>query len=361
MGLAKGRKAIKFSTGDFLKASFNSPPALAGNSSFTVSTWVNNPQIGESECLLSWAGRGGPDATTAQFNYGTSPKFGAVGHWAFADMGFKDGAPEAGKWHHIAVVFDGVIERVYVNGKLNNSAAKMLLMHRGRPMFIGASDPGTEFFDGYMASLEIYDIPFTEEQVAKKAAATPVADVLQHLDSSRLDYGPLKEWNNEGAGDGSFVSQSNPPVVEDVKGRIAARFSKGQTMQSTGGPLENAGQFTWVATLRSASAGKTTPLQLLGVDGKLTPVSLTLPDQAWHQVMVTADGILLDGKLLEGSKLSLPATLKGVQLGSADFDGAFSQVQLFRRPLSTEEIAQMTEGWKLVWKEPKSRFSSLMA
>lgn len=358
VGLAKGRKAIKFTTGDFLKASFNSPTALAGNSSFTVSTWVNNPQIGESECLLSWAGRGGPDATTAQFNYGTSPNFGAVGHWAFADMGFKDGAPEAGKWHHIAVVFDGVIERIYVNGKLNNSAAKMLLMHRGRPMFIGTSDPGTEFFDGYMASLEIYDIPLTAEQVANKAAASPVADVLQHLDSSRLDYGPLKEWNNEGSGGGSFISQSTPPVVEDVNGRIAARFSKGQSMQSTGSPLENANQFAWVATLRAAVAGKSTPLQMIGIDGELSPVTLILPDQAWHQVIITANGVILDRKLLDGSKLAFPATLKGVQLGSAEFDGAFSQFQLFRRPLSSEEIAQMNEGWKLEWKEPKTRFTS---
>lgn len=347
VGLVKGRKAIKFSSGDFLKASFNTPASLAGNSSFTVSTWVNNPQVGESECMLSWAGRGGPDVTTAQFNYGTSPQFGAVGHWAFADMGFRGGVPEAGKWHQIAVVFDGVIERVYVNGKLNNSAAKMLLMHRGRPMLVGASAPDTEFFDGFMASLEIYDFPLNEEQVAKKEATPPVADVLQHLDSSRLDYGPLKHRNNDGAGDGSFMSESNTPVVEDVSGRIAVRFNKGQTMQSSGSPLEDASQFTWVATIRSAVGGVTTPLQLLGADGRVIPVSLTLPDQAWHQVIITANGILLDGRLQEGRKFLLPATLMGVRLGGVNFDGAFSQIQLFRRPLSNKEISQIPEGWKL--------------
>ncbi len=80
----------------------------------------NNPEIGESECLVSWAGRGGPDATTAQFGYGTHPEFGAVGHWGFADMGFRGAPPKAGPWHHLAVVFDGVIERVYVDGQLNN-------------------------------------------------------------------------------------------------------------------------------------------------------------------------------------------------------------------------------------------------
>lgn len=137
-------------------ASRCSPPhsgalTLAGNSSFTVAAWVNNPEIGESECLISWAGRGGPDATTAQFGYGTHPEFGAVGHWGFADMGFRGAPPEAGQWHHLAVVFDGVIERVYVDGQLNNSEAKMLLMHEGRPVYVGASEPGSEYFDGSLS------------------------------------------------------------------------------------------------------------------------------------------------------------------------------------------------------------------
>ena len=68
--------------------------SLAGNSSFTVAAWVHNPEIGESECLVSWAGRGGPDATTAQFGYGTHREFGAVGHWGFADLGFRDAASQ---------------------------------------------------------------------------------------------------------------------------------------------------------------------------------------------------------------------------------------------------------------------------
>ena len=70
-------------------------------------------------------------------------------------MGFRR-IPKPGKWHHIAVTFDGVIERVYVDGKLNNEAAKMLLMHQGRPMYIGASEPGTEHLSGSIAWLKVW-------------------------------------------------------------------------------------------------------------------------------------------------------------------------------------------------------------
>lgn len=358
VGLAAGRKAVRLNKGEFFKASFPSPVNLAGNNSFTVSAWVNNPKIGESECIVSWAGRGGPDAATAQFNYGTNPRFGAVGHWGFADMGFNGNVPEADQWHHLAVVFDGVIERVYVDGKLVNSAAKMLLMHGSMPVYLGASAPDTEFYDGYLASLEIYDTPFNEAAIKKLAADMPVADVLQHLESARLDYGSLDEWANQGASSGGFRAGAAAPTVEDVAGRIAARFRPGQTMVSSASPMQNAGELTLVATVWSGRAGMTTPLELVAGDGKGIPVSLNLVDERWHQVVITSDAVYLDGKPLEGSRITLPATLKAIQLGGKAFDGGLSRIQTFRRPLAAAEILELFKGWKKEWNLPQTRFDT---
>lgn len=358
VGLAAGRKAVRFSNGEFFKASFPSPVNLAGNNSFTVSAWVNNPEIGESECLVSWAGRGGPDAATAQVNYGTHPRFGAVGHWGFADMGFNGKVPEAEQWHHLAVVFDGVVERVYVDGTLVNAAAKMLLMNHSMPVYLGASMPNTEFYDGYLASLEIYDTPFSEAAVAQLAADMPVADVLQHLESARLDYGPLAEWANKGASTGAFKAGVAAPTVEDVAGRSAVRFRPGHTMMSTAGPMQNAGNLTVVATVRSAKAGVTAPLQLVAGDGKSIPVSLTLPDERWHQLVITSDALSLDGTLLAGSRIALPATLAAIQLGGESFDGALSRVQTFRRTLTAAEILDLSASWKREWNLPQTRFAA---
>ena len=127
-----GRKAIFFSGEEVLRASFPTPASMSGNSSYTIEAMVHNEELEDAEVILSWCGRGGPDGMTGQVGYGKHPAWGAVGHWGWADMGFR-GIPKSGKWHHIAVTFDGVIERVYVDGKLNNEAAKMLLMHRGTP------------------------------------------------------------------------------------------------------------------------------------------------------------------------------------------------------------------------------------
>ena len=150
-----GRKAISFSGDEVLKASFPTPAGMSGNSSYTIEAMVHNEELEDAEVILSWCGRGGPDGMTGQVGYGKHPAWGAVGHWGWADMGFR-GIPKPGKWHHIAVTFDGVIERVYVDGKLNNEAAKMLLMHQGRPMYIGASEPGTEHLSGSIAWLKVW-------------------------------------------------------------------------------------------------------------------------------------------------------------------------------------------------------------
>ena len=148
-------------------------------------------------------------------------------------MGFRQEPPEAAAWHHLAVVFDGVVERVYVDGELNNAAAKMLLMHEGRPIYVGASVPGTEYFDGYLASLRVYDSALNETQVKQLAADAPDADVLIHIDSGRLDYGPVVSWTNEGSLGGKFLPINQPPMVENADERIAVHFEADQSLQWT--------------------------------------------------------------------------------------------------------------------------------
>jgi hypothetical protein len=290
VGMAAGRKAVRFSGKELLTASFPAPRALAGNSSFTVGAWINNPEIGESECYLSWAGRGGPDATTSQFGYGSHPAFGAVGHWGFADMGFRDGPPPAGRWHHLAVVFDGVIERIYVNGQLNNAAAKMLLMHAGRPIHVGASEPGSEYFDGYLASLRVYAGALSEADIKKLAADEPSADVLVHLDAAKLDYGPLTSWANHGSLGGAFAGDGKAPVVTDVHGRIAVRFEKGQSLELTPPAEVPLGDFTLLASVANPTleTGECV-VELEGADSSRCELLTAPPAGGWQEVALVQD------------------------------------------------------------------------
>ena len=347
VGMASGCKAIRFSGKQILTASFSAPRSLAGNSSFTVAAWVNNPEIAESECLVSWAGRGGPDGATAQIGYGTQREFGAVGHWGFADMGFRGPPPAAGEWHHLAVVFDGVIERVYVDGQLNNSEAKMLLMHEGRPVFLGASEPGTEYFDGYLASLRVYDMALGEQQVKRLAADKLAADVLVHIDSSKLDYGPIKAWTNNGSVQGVFLAAASPPQVRDVQDRIAAQIELGQSLELGLDSLVRLRDFTVLAGVANPSLEPgECALEVEDGNGVRTPWVVNPPVGAWHQVALVyrsgAGALFVDGQPTVGALPPAPGSLKTLRLGGGkSFTGALSRVQLFARALSAVELSQL--------------------
>lgn len=166
-----GRQALCFTGKEALRASFPAPREWSGNSSYTVEAVVLNPEIAEAEAIISWCGRGGPDGMTGQVSYGSHPVWGAVGHWGFADMGFRPQPPTANQWHHLAVVFDGILERVYVDGVLNNQSAKMLLMHEGRDIYIGCSEPGIEHFSGYISSLQVTNTAHSAEIIKDRAKA----------------------------------------------------------------------------------------------------------------------------------------------------------------------------------------------
>jgi hypothetical protein len=352
--MAGGRKAVRFFGKQVLAASFPAPRALAGNSSFTMAAWVNNPEIAESECIVSWAGRGGPDAATAQFGYGTQREFGAVGHWGFADMGFRGAAPKAGQWNHLAVVFDGVIERVYMDGQFNNSEAKMLLMHEGRPVYVGASEPRTEHFDGYLASLRVYDGALSEAQVKDLAVAPPEADVLVHVDSAKLDYGPLKSWANSGSLGGAFIGEK-VPVVADLNSRIAPRFESGQSLDLAADSAATLGDFTLLAGVANPSLEEPeSAVEFVDGEGKNHALLPTPPTGGWqHLALVYSDGrgmFFINGSATRTSLPPPPKTLKAVRLGGRPpFSGALTRVQLFRRALSTEEVSQLHALWKQEW------------
>jgi hypothetical protein len=56
-----------------------------------------------------------------------------------------------------------------VDGELNNQSAKMLLMHEGRPVFIGASEPGVEHFSGYLSSLTVHNVALSADNIHSRA------------------------------------------------------------------------------------------------------------------------------------------------------------------------------------------------
>jgi len=163
-----GIKAFNFKNGAFTldKAV---PKTLAWNGSYTVATWVKNPEIPkEGDILLSWCDRNefglANSYNTLAYNSGS---YGAGVHLdGHFDMKYNK-VPEANKWHFIVLTFDGVVEKVYVDGVLDNSQNMLLSSAIDKAkIIIGASDIG-ENFSGFMASLRLYDYALNEQDLVK--------------------------------------------------------------------------------------------------------------------------------------------------------------------------------------------------
>ena len=123
--------------------------------------------------MLTWSHTGGASGTNAQFNYGSSATSGATSHGSTLDMGFDGGIPIAAKWHHIAVTFDGSIEKVYVDGALNASESKTLAMFMTDYFYLACAYTGsapTSYFSGSIASVQVFDTAFGADNIAVLAS-----------------------------------------------------------------------------------------------------------------------------------------------------------------------------------------------
>jgi hypothetical protein len=160
----EGIKAFELDGSNYLKLSVPAPTSLDWNSSFTASVWVYNPEIAEGECLLAWNSRENMlQLSYAALMYGTA-KFGAVAHgdWA-VDLPYSN-LPEKGKWHHIAVTFDGLLENVYVDGELNNQQPIYLFV-KAADILIGASGEPNENLTGYISDAKLYDKALSAKEI----------------------------------------------------------------------------------------------------------------------------------------------------------------------------------------------------
>jgi xylan 1,4-beta-xylosidase len=159
-------KAAFFDGKSYLKLSKKAPASLDWNSAFTASAWVYNPNIEMGECIIAWNSRDNMlQSSYAALMYGTGP-YGAVAHGdGSVDLPYKE-IPVKGRWHHIVVTFDGTLENVYVDGKLNTQTPLSLFVEKGE-ILIGASGESSENFTGYISNAQLYDKAMTKEEVIR--------------------------------------------------------------------------------------------------------------------------------------------------------------------------------------------------
>ncbi|MFD1771137.1 family 43 glycosylhydrolase [Sphingobacterium suaedae] len=182
----QGRRAFYLDGKTQLHSDFAVPNDQQGNASYTLCMWVNNPDIERIEPIVSWS-RPGHDLTLATFGMGIDPARGVVQHGGWADMSFSK-LPQEDTWHQVVITFDGYMERLYVDGKLEKEQNKMLFVQSGKHFTVGAA--GDDFFSGYIASLTLERHAWTAQQIENNFQQKK-ADYLFALETADRPIGPI--------------------------------------------------------------------------------------------------------------------------------------------------------------------------
>jgi len=159
-------KAVSFKGSDYFKLNQKAPESLNWNAAFTVAAWVYHENPGVGECIMVWNSRASMlQGSYTALMFGTG-HYGAVAHGdGYIDMAYRN-MPEVGKWHHIALSFDGMKEVLYVSGITEREQPIHLFVESG-DVLIGASGQPQENFRGSIANAQLFDKPLNHQEVLK--------------------------------------------------------------------------------------------------------------------------------------------------------------------------------------------------
>lgn len=326
-----GRQALAFNGQQMMQSSFRTPQTLTGNSSYSVAVWAFNPDIDSIECMVSWAPRGGFPGRSAQFNYGSHRDLGALRHQGWADMRYQP-LPPAGQWHHLAVTFDGYMEKVFVNGVLNNQQQKMLFLNSDGRIYLGMADGRHDPFSGLLGSVRIFDRSLSAEEIQTLADEPAQTDLKVHLSTAQLDYGPLNRWHNSASAHGSVTFKPEAVTVADVAGLIAAVFHEPVADSMLAGP---------------------DVIPFRDITGPFSQVTVVSPDlETWYHIVWVVDAnrrmtVYENGRTLQ----DVPYWIN--RLWEASFTGATALLQIYDRALSDDCVAQLYRVWNIDRQAPE--------
>ena len=343
--MVMGKKALVFHGGERLSSSVMAPASLLGNSSYSVSMWVLNPEIDKEENILFWTKPGGNDLSNVRLGYGSSKRNGATTHLGWADLGFKE-LPKANAWHHIAMVFDGTMERIYVDGKLDRSERRMLFVNNLSRFVVGGDTEGLAGFSGALASLQVYDVPLAAGQIEKVYRNGLDSGTPLFAEARRLEYGVRQEWTNDGSALGKLTIEGKLEV-SDFRGKIAVRLDAGANLNLDNETLERMGSlssYTAVFTLLP-EVGATATLYF--VPGK--QAVRILGNGKWQQVVCVYRGgkvqVYVDGTERRQAFLSAKPKAAGT-LVETKGNVAIASIQVYNHALKETQVLEEYRFWK---------------
>jgi len=224
------------------------PPAsesLVGNNPHSIEAWVNNPDVGTQETIISWGRQSGTLGGLNSMNHGTQNIYGGIEHWGGAYSAGWENKEEESIWTHVVYTYDGAGQStLYINSEEVNSKSHGPLAiystdtsNRPLPITIGAQNEGNGTRNNSVAGsmsiglIKVYDRHLSPQTVETKynAEATsfgrqPTIDIDQDSDglllSQEIELGTDPndpDTDDDGFSDGDEVALGTDPLNANSK------------------------------------------------------------------------------------------------------------------------------------------------
>ncbi len=359
--LKADRSAFAFNGSQQFRSDFGLPPTMAGNSPYTIEAWVLNPEADDTECIVDLVAAYG-ELEKISFGNGTNPDRGLVGHnGSFEDMGLPEAARPTGQWKHIAVTFDGYMERIYIDGQqVKEKDIVLRLPEKSDFITLGQQLTGESPFSGYLHSLKIYDTPRSAEEIAADAAAgsaSPIALLCPAQDISGTHFANEGSWGGRAqmpAQPGAYagkIALTQPLTVDSIApaGKpmkaLALQFApQGKIKKEVS--LLSCGDFSLLLTKKGIACQGKSWETTWESDKK----AAWTPDK-WHQIVLTERSgkwiLYLDGQqTAEFPDLPIASMAPATQLtlGNAATkkpQPAIASAQIYTRSLDEAQVKEL--------------------
>jgi len=144
--------------GDYLKIPFAKD--LNALDSLTLEAWVRRSSNSRCEAVL---GNGWRQSYWLGFCSGPTRFYHGAGQYTDAVTVIP-----SGQWTHVAVTYDGITSRTYVNGKLDHETTEKagpLEGTDGLPLFIGGDRDGGYYFQGLIDEVRVWNVVRSQTQI----------------------------------------------------------------------------------------------------------------------------------------------------------------------------------------------------
>lgn len=150
-----GLKAFRFDGTQVYSSDFSIP--IRDNQPYTIDAWILNPNMNENECVADFT-TSHDELEKIMLVNGTEKRCGVINHYGwFEDVGYDKIKTLEGKWQHWTIIFDGYIEKVYLDGNLISKRDIQLLVKPVDCIYLGCNAEYEWPFSGYLHSLRFYD------------------------------------------------------------------------------------------------------------------------------------------------------------------------------------------------------------